>query len=181
MSKTNVKAEPYEMKVTTIKDKPYIEVNERLKYFRSMYPLNGKADWSIESDIQFLKDGQEVLVTVTIKNPAGQVVAKGNAHEVQQSSYINKTSFVENGETSALGRALGFLGIGIDTSIATADEVDNAIRQQESTPVKKNLTKAQFDKTMKEGTRQQVINVLKIYNVKEEYKNQLITKFKINE
>lgn len=170
---------PYKMQVTTIKGKPYIEVNERLKHFRSLKQRHGE-DWSIESDVQFLKDGEEVLVTVTIKNPDGRVISKANAHEVRQSSYINKTSFVENGETSALGRALGFLGIGIDTSIATADEVDNAIKQQAFTSVKKNLTKAQFEATMN-GTQKQAIKVLKEFNVKDEYKNQLTTKFKINE
>jgi hypothetical protein len=35
------------------------------------------------------------------------------------------------GNTSAVGRALGFLGIGVETSIATAEEVSNAIKQQE--------------------------------------------------
>jgi ssDNA-binding Zn-finger/Zn-ribbon topoisomerase 1 len=49
---------------------------------------------------------------------------------------INKTSFVENCETSAWGRALGNLGIGIDDSIASAEEVDMAIKKQE---VEQNL------------------------------------------
>ena len=48
------------------------------------------------------------------------------------SSFINKTSALENCETSSVGRALGFLGIGIDTSIASREEVDNAIHQQKN-------------------------------------------------
>ena len=47
---------------------------------------------------------------------------------------INKTSYVENCETSAVGRALAMLGIGIDTSIASANEVETAIAQQNATP-----------------------------------------------
>jgi hypothetical protein len=39
---------------------------------------------------------------------------------------------LENGFTSALGRALGYLGIGIDTSIASADEVNIAVKKQEN-------------------------------------------------
>ena len=42
-------------------------------------------------------------------------MAVAHSQEYRDSSYINKTSFVENGFTSALGRALGYLGIGIDT------------------------------------------------------------------
>ena len=61
-------------------------------------------------------------------------MATGIAYEVMGSSYINKTSFIENCETSAWGRALGNLGIGIDTSIASAFEVNNAIIQQETKP-----------------------------------------------
>jgi hypothetical protein len=44
---------------------------------------------------------------------------------------VNSTSHFENAETSSVGRALGFLGIGIDTSIATAEEVSSAIEKQE--------------------------------------------------
>ena len=58
------------------------------------------------------------------------------------SSQINKTSALENCETSAVGRALGMLGIGIDGSIASADEVKNAVHQQES----HNVTEQQKDK-----------------------------------
>ena len=58
------------------------------------------------------------------------------------SSNINKTSYVENCETSAIGRALAMLGIGIDTSIASANEVSDAIAKQENAsnakPVKTN-------------------------------------------
>ena len=57
----------------------------------------------------------------------------GHAEEVVGSSQINKTSAVENCETSAVGRCLGFLNIGLVGSIATADEVSNAIHQQDDT------------------------------------------------
>jgi hypothetical protein len=63
---------------------------------------------------------------------------------VQGSSNINKTSYVENCETSAIGRALAMLGIGIDTSIASANEVSDAIAKQEedSAPVENIMDKA---------------------------------------
>ena len=52
------------------------------------------------------------------------------AEEEKGSTFINKTSYLENCETSAWGRALGNFGIGIDTSVASANEVGNAIANQ---------------------------------------------------
>ena len=54
----------------------------------------------------------------------------GVAYENEGSTYINKTSYIENCETSAVGRALGMLGIGIDVSIASADEMINEVNNQ---------------------------------------------------
>ena len=56
--------------------------------------------------------------------------ATGIAYERESTSFINKTSYIENCETSCVGRALGMLGIGIDTSIASAEEVENALENQ---------------------------------------------------
>ena len=60
------------------------------------------------------------------------VLGTGTAYEKESSSYINKTSYIENCETSAVGRALGMAGFGIDTSVASFEEVSNAIAQQEA-------------------------------------------------
>jgi len=66
----------------------------------------------------------------------GKVIANGVAREVRTdtSSFVNKTSYLENCETSAWGRALANFGIGIDNSVASANEVINAIAQRESAP-----------------------------------------------
>jgi hypothetical protein len=59
-----------------------------------------------------------------IRDADGRIRATGHAHEDRTSSMINKTSYVENCETSCpFGRALAALGIGIETSIASANEV----------------------------------------------------------
>ena len=74
-----------------------------------------------------------------------RVVATGHAHEERSGSHINKTSYVENCETSAIGRALAMMGIGIDTSIASANEVNDAIAKQSadsSAPVENIMDKA---------------------------------------
>ena len=57
----------------------------------------------------------------------------------ENSSFINKTSYIENCETSAVGRALGMAGIGIDTAVASAEEVQNAINNQNK-PRKRAVT-----------------------------------------
>ena len=75
------------------------------------------------------------------------VLGQGTAYEKEGSSNINRTSYIENCETSAVGRALGMAGFGIDTSIASAEEVSGAIAQQEHrdlsgfTALKKRLMK----------------------------------------
>jgi hypothetical protein len=116
------------MKSVNIKGKEYIEVNERLKFFRSEPQYKG---YSLTSEIIEMKDGI-ITIKAIIKDENGNVVASGFAQEKESSSFINKTSYVENCETSAWGRALGNLGIGIDTSVASYEEVQNAILNQSS-------------------------------------------------
>lgn len=118
------------IKTTDIKGKEYAEVNQRIKAFRICYP-NG----SIMTDIVNLADGI-VTIKATIINGEGAVLATGYAQEKESSSFINKTSYIENCETSAVGRALGFCGFGIDTSVASYEEVANAIANQ---PLDKKL------------------------------------------
>ena len=65
----------------------------------------------------------------------GKLLGTGTAQEKETSSFINKTSFIENCETSAVGRALGMCGFGIDTSIASAEEVQNAINNQDKVEI----------------------------------------------
>ena len=103
-----------------IRGKQYAPVTERVKAFRSLCP-NGL----IETEIINLEDGV-VTMRATIKDDEGNVVATGLSQEKETNGSINKTSFIENCETSAVGRALGFAGIGID-----AEEAARAIANQE--------------------------------------------------
>ena len=112
-----------------VKGRPYVEVNQRIKAFRMCFP-NG----SISTEILFLADGI-VTMRATVCNEDGQVLGTGTAQEKETSSYINKTSYIENCETSAVGRALGMCGFGIDTSVASAEEVQNAIHNQEKVDI----------------------------------------------
>lgn len=114
------------MKSINIQGKPYVMVNERIKEFRENDKYRG---WSLESEIVRL-DENSCLIKAIIKDLTGTIRATGYAQEDKASSFINKTSFIENCETSAWGRALGCLGIGIDDSIASAEEVTMAIAKQ---------------------------------------------------
>ena len=78
------------------------------------------------------KDGICIFRAV-VSNNEGKVIGTGTAYEKEDSSFINKTSYIENCETSAVGRALGMCGFGIDVSVASAEEVANAIVNQEPT------------------------------------------------
>ncbi|QDP54295.1 MAG: hypothetical protein Unbinned5434contig1000_42 [Prokaryotic dsDNA virus sp.] len=161
------------MKTINIKGKDYITVNERLKYFRSESTFNG---WQINEQLVHI-DEKEGIFKVTICDTKGVEIASAHSQEYRDSSYINKTSFVENGFTSALGRALGYLGIGIDTSIASANEVQNAVKNQ-TNENKKWLTEAQFNATLK-AKKEQAEKVLSSFKMKKEYREQIKQKFNI--
>ena len=117
-----------QIKTQNIKGKEYAEVNERIKAFRMLFP-----DGAIETEILDMHDGI-VTMKATAKDADGRVLGTGTAQEKEGSTYINKTSYLENCETSAVGRALGMLGIGVDTSVASAEEVENAINGQGKEP-----------------------------------------------
>ena len=125
------------IKTITIQRKEYVMVNEKVKFFRSEPQYK---DWSIESDI-IKHENDEVIVKTVIRDAKGVIRSTGLAHEVAGSSKINSTSHVENCETSAVGRALGFLGIGSDGSIASYEEVTNAIQNQEKDKAPKETPK----------------------------------------
>lgn len=159
------------MKTVNIKGKEYITVNERLIHFRTEAAYKG---WRIVEDLISLDDNEGVF-KATILDPDGNEMVSAHAQEYRDSSYINKTSFLENGFTSALGRALGYLGIGINTSIASAEEVGNAVSNQDN---KSWLTETQLKATLN-GTAEQAKSVLANFKMKKEYKQQIIAQFNI--
>ena len=93
------------MKTVNIKGKNYVEVNERLKYFREHFK-----GYSLLSEIVELTD-ERIVIKARILSPDLIEVANGLAYELAGSSFINKTSYIENCETSAWGRALANFGI----------------------------------------------------------------------
>ena len=123
------------LKTVNIHGKAYTQVFTRINFFRGsgedgLVWEGGKGkDWSIEVDPIVANDTYAHMKAV-IKDETGRTRATGQAMETKGSSNINKTSHVENCETSAIGRALGNLGIGTAESFASTDEVSMAIAQQ---------------------------------------------------
>ena len=128
------------LKGIDVKGKNYIEVNQRIKAFRMLYP-----EGTITTDILYM-DAGVVTMKASVYN-GEKLLATGLAQEKEGSTFINKTSYIENYETSAIGRALGMCGIGIDTSIASAEEVLNAItNQEENTKLMAQIKKLMSEK-----------------------------------
>ena len=140
------------IRTTNIKGKEYAEVNSRVLAF-----YEGCPGGSIVTQLVSDEDGL-CIFKATVMDEQGQVIATGHAYELQSSSYINKTSYIENCETSAVGRALGFAGIGINGSICSAEELSNALEQQKDSDrrnelyfAKKRLTTAVKEVCKRDG------------------------------
>ena len=114
---------------TKIKGKEYAEVSQRVKAFRMVFPRGRISKQILKLDGEPGK--RTVLIQCDVFDEVGNLLATDFAEEREDSSFINRTSFIENCSTSATGRALGMIGFGIDTSIASYEEVSNAIKQQE--------------------------------------------------
>lgn len=118
------------IQTTDLKGKQYAEVNQRIKAFRMLYPTG-----FIKTEILSLEGGVCIIKAVAgyyENDLTEKVLGTGTAYEKEGSTFINKTSYIENCETSAVGRALGMCGLGIECSVASVEEVQNAIAQQEA-------------------------------------------------
>lgn len=158
------------IKTTDIKGKDYAEVNQRIKAFRMVYPTG-----VIETEM--LKNENGVCIfKATARDEEGDVLGTGTAYEKENSTFINKTSYIENCETSAVGRALGMAGFGIDTSVASAEEVQNAMANQD----KKSVTIKNKEVMI---TEQQKAKIKEIYTTDEikEYLQAVVEKKKLSD
>ena len=74
------------LKSVNIQGKQYVEVNERLKHFRSTY-----IGYSLMSEVVDIND-TSITIKATIYDDKQNPIASGIAQEVKGSSFINKTS-----------------------------------------------------------------------------------------
>ncbi len=105
------------MQTVKIKGADYVEVKERILYLSE----NHKYGYSIETKAKFYEKLSMWVVKATLS--INNQTYTGHAQEIIGDGYINKTSALENAETSAVGRALAMAGIGVIGSIASADEI----------------------------------------------------------
>lgn len=109
--------------VVNIRGREYTTVAKRVSDFREKHP-----DWSISTAILERNAGM-VLMRAEIADSAGRTLATGHAEEWRKSSEINRTSAIENAETSAIGRALAALGYG-GQEFASVNEIEIAERKK---------------------------------------------------
>ncbi len=168
----------FQLKTILIKDKEYVPVDERLKAFHKYY------DGHIETEVLQTdtcidqlsgKQSERYVVVARVYPYSFDMEAdehtrsrfySGSASEISTQGFINKTSALENCETSAIGRALGIMGIGLDNGVASAQEVIQAKKAQDqamgrSSDFKRVVEKAEL--ALKKGliTKQQNIEFLK--------------------
>ena len=127
------------MNTIDIHGKTYVMVKDRVIHFNNEYPngcIRSKLVDRIDSVVIF-----EATVIPDVDKP--ERFFTGHAEEEIGSSQINQTSALENCETSAIGRALAMMGIGVNESFASGDEVANAVYQQSG-----GITKAHTEKVV---------------------------------
>jgi hypothetical protein len=127
--------------VVNIRGKEYKTVALRVQEFREQFP-----NYFLTTEIIKIDDEQCIVKAYAglhLEDGKSQTFATGHAQEFRKASQINGTSYVENCETSALGRCLAALGLG-GTEFASANEVVNAIHQQNNPPVE-NITEEQLE------------------------------------
>lgn len=129
-------------KAIDFKGKKYVLVSDRVLYFNENYP-----EGSITTEL-VSKPEDEMVVIKAIVKPNEKQTFTGYSQATWGEGYINKTSALENAETSAVGRALAFMGIGVIESIASADEINKA----ETTPAWKKKVLDKNNKISNEAT-----------------------------
>jgi len=113
--------------IVKIHGKEYKTVALRVAEFRNEYTI--KDGWGIVTTLVY-HDSDTVIMKAEVVNPSGMVVGTGYAEEKRSASQINRTSAMENSETSSIGRALASVGLAGTGEYASADELANAIYQQ---------------------------------------------------
>ena len=109
--------------VVKIHGREYKTVALRVAEFKEQHP-----EWSIVTEL-VSADDEAVVMKALVMDQDQRIRGTGYAEEKRSASKINKTSAMENAETSAIGRSLAACGFA-GTEFASADEVANAIAQQ---------------------------------------------------
>ena len=127
VSYEQIKKANEEIQTIKLGSKGYAQVNERIKAYRKVYPA-GRIITTMKD-----KTNDSVTYYAEVYNENEGLIATGTASEKltgnDKKDYINISSMIENCETSAVGRALGFAGFGVDSSIASAEDIEKSSQQ----------------------------------------------------
>ncbi len=110
-------------KAINIQGKAYVLVSDRVLFFNETYQKG-----SIKTELVSQPSEPHIIIKATVTPDSDQPnrIFTGYSQAVVGEGYINKTSALENAETSAVGRALALMGIGVIDSIASVDEINKA-------------------------------------------------------
>jgi len=124
--------------VVSIHGKSYKTVALRVMELHELYPTGVSLNTEVlkfHPDEFCLVKAELSVFHVDADGVERSRVFTGHAFEKTTTSQINKTSHLENCETSAIGRALAAAGLA-GSEFASADELVQALSQQGSSPVK---------------------------------------------
>jgi hypothetical protein len=107
----------------------YITVAERIESFYKKFPEGRIVTHIVEHDAErgFILMRAEIYRNADDALPA----ATGHAYELKTEGYVQRTSYIEVGETSAVGRALAMAGFEVKRGIASREEMEKAARMGE--------------------------------------------------
>ncbi len=144
-----------------IHNKDYYTVAERIHLMVEFLGKQEK-DYSLNTELISWENGVVIMkATLTLINGESVLTYTGHAYEKEGSSQINKTSALENCETSAIGRALSAAGFGGGNEFASANEVENAIHQQNKTPKKASKTRKNGTSYMTASQEKKIRDLIK--------------------
>ncbi len=123
-----------------VKITQYVDVARRLEAFRELIPNGTILTEIVKEDDETINNQKihSIRFKATALDENEKVLAIAHAEE-KNTTFINRTSLIENCETSAVGRVLGFLGIGIKKGIASSEEMQKVIANQNRFEIYENM------------------------------------------
>lgn len=161
-------------KAIKIQGKSYVLVSDRILYFNETYK-----DGCITTDLVKYEDKQIIIKATVYPEWLQGRNFTGYSQSIEWQGYINKTSALENAETSAVGRALAMMGIWVIDSIASVDEINKAKGAEATQPTsldkpnfwKRNMDnlKAAIEKWERKKNKEETLAYLEAtYNLKDD-------------
>src|SRR5919202_3596900 len=119
----------------------YITVSERIEKFYAKFPQGRILTSIVEHNAE---TGFILIRAEVYRDPEDALpAATGHAYELRSAGHVQAGSYVEVGETSAVGRALALLGFEVRRGIASREEVERGARKQQAAASARQAEKAE--------------------------------------